>query len=69
MTEQDWRTQKALLMQERIAKFLWNMAAEETQTRKWEEVAEDHPMKGHYLQAAAITVAILPHVINPKRMR
>ena len=67
MTDQS--TQKSLLARERIAKFLWDMAAEETGTRKWDEVAEDHPMKGHYLQAAAITVAILPHVINPKRFR
>ena len=68
MTDQS--TQKSLLARERIAKFLWNLAAEETKTQKWDEAAEDHFLKGRYLQAAAITVAILSHVIGgPERFR
>jgi|GEM_PF-5140457 hypothetical protein len=69
MTDQS--TQKSLLARERIAKFLWDMAAEETGTRKWDEVAEDqHILKSRYLQAAAITVAVLSYVIGgPERFR
>jgi len=58
---------KLLRTRERLARFLWDIAAEETKTRKWDEIAEDHPMRDRYRQAASIMVAIMPFVIAGPR--